>query len=246
MRGKVSKKGKLFLWLWVLVGLMADWGCHLQKPGIVYTPLQTRINKLVVVGFHSAISMGEQPDVVRCPLSGSIFMAEPVPHNVVQRMTDVLYEKVAAEKGYESISPARATEVFSGIVGSDKGLRVSPIEILQEVGSTFEADGVLAGYIYRWREREGTDYAVNRPASVAFDLHLINPAGGAILWKSKFDKTQQSLSENIFDLKTFFESRGRWMTVEKLAMFGLRKMLAELPAGKASGMPSQQIEREGP
>ena len=108
---------------------------------------------------------------------------------------------------------------------------MTPLEILQEVGKAFEADAILAGYIYRWREREGTDYAVDRPASVAFDLQLIRPTDGAVLWKMKFDKAQQSLSENILDLKTFLDGRGRWMTVEKLAMLGLRKALGDMPSG---------------
>ena len=84
----------------------------------------------------------------------------------------------------------------------------------------------------RWREREGTDYAVNKPASVFMDLHLIRPSNGAIMWKSNFDKTQQSLAENLLDLKTFTASGGKWLTVERLAEIGLRKMIEEMPSGE--------------
>ena len=243
--GKVLAKGKLFFYLWVFVALIVDGGCHFQKSVVVNTTPQMQINRLVIIGFRSAMSRDEHPDVVRCPLSGSVFVAEPVPHDVVQKMTDVLFDEVIAKKGYESISPAKAKQVFSSSIHSDKNLRMNPIEILQEIGAALEADGILVGYIYRWREREGTDYAVNRSASVAFDLHLIDTVGGTILWRSKFDKTQRSLSENVFDLKTFFASKGRWMTVENLAMLGLRKMLAEMPAGKGMGIPREQIEGEG-
>jgi len=173
-------------------------------------------------------------------------MAEPVPQNVANRMTDILYNRVAAEKGYGLVSPDQAKLVLSSIIRSDKNVAINPIEILQEVGNTFKADAVLTGYIYRWREREGTDYAVNRPASVAFDLHLISPAEGTTLWKAKFDETQRSLLENVFDVSTFFESKGKWLTVEKLAMLGLQKMLAEMPAGKDSKTQREQIEGEGP
>jgi hypothetical protein len=244
---RVFRKGGLFLWLLALAELLMYGGCHFQKTPASYEMHTAKpINKVVVDGFHTAMSRGVQPDVVRDPLSGTAFMAEPVPQNVANRMTDILFNRVAAEKGYELVSPDQAKRVFSNIINSDKNVVMSPIEILQEMGNTFEADAVLTGYIYRWREREGTDYAVNRPASVAFDLHLISPAEGTMLWKAKFDKTQRSLSENVFDMSTFIKSKGRWMTVEKLAMLGLQKMLAEMPAGKDSKIRREQIEVEGP
>ena len=244
---RIFKTSGLFLWLLVLAGLLMYGGCHFQKtPASYEMHTATPINKVVVAGFHTVMSQGVQPDVVRDPLSGTVFMAEPVSQNVANRMTDILYNRVAAEKGYKLVSPDQAKLVLSNIIRSDKNVAISPIEILQEVGNTFEADAVLTGYIYRWREREGTDYAVNRPASVAFDLHLISSAEGTTLWKAKFDKTQRSLSENVFDMSTFIKSKGRWMTVEKLAMLGLQKMLAEMPAGKDSKIRREQIEMEGP
>jgi len=244
---RVFKKGGLFLWMLALAGLLVYGGCHSQKTPASYDMHTAMpINKVVVDGFHAAMPQGMQPDVVRDPLSGTAFMAEPVPQNVANRMTDILYNRVAAEKGYGLVSPDQAKLVLSSIIRSDKNVAISPIEILQEVGNTFKADAVLTGYIYRWREREGTDYAVNRPASVAFDLHLISPAEGTTLWKAKFDETQRSLLENVFDVSTFFESKGKWLTVEKLAMLGLQKMLAEMPAGKDSKTQREQIEGEGP
>jgi len=244
---RVFKKGGLFLWMLALAGLLVSGGCHSQKTPASYDMHTAMpINKVVVDGFHAAMPQGMQPDVVRDPLSGTAFMAEPVPQNVANRMTDILYNRVAAEKGYGLVSPDQAKLVFSSIIRSDKNVAKNPIEILQEVGNTFKADAVLTGYIYRWREREGTDYAVNRPASVAFDLHLISPAEGTTLWKAKFDETQRSLSENVFDLSTFIKSKGKWLTVEKFAMLGLQKMLAEMPAGKDSKTQREQIEGEGP
>jgi hypothetical protein len=99
---------------------------------------------------------------------------------------------------------------------------------MQKIGLAFSAEAVLLGYVYRFREREGTDFAVNRAASVAFDLYLLQPIDGAILWKSRFDKTQQHLSQNILDMDTFMKGQGRWMTAERLAEIGLEDMLGGL------------------
>jgi hypothetical protein len=221
----------------VLVSLVINGGCHFRTNYFFEKPAPSyRINKVVVVGFQSAMSQGEEPGVVRDPLSGAVFMAEPVSHEVVQRMTDILFDRLVAESRYELVSPGQAKGVFSSIVYSDLNVGMGPIKVLKEVGKAFQADAVLAGFIYRWREREGNDYGVNRAASVAFDIHLIRPADGTVLWKGKFDKTQQSLSENLFDVATFVKGRGRWMTVEKLATVGLQKLLSEIsPGPKESG-----------
>ena len=117
--------------------------------------------------------------------------------------------------------------------------RAKAVAAIEKVGGRVQklsqdSDAVLVGYIYRWREREGTDYGVTRAASVSLDLHLIRPSNGAILWKGKFDKTQQSLSENLFDLGTFTESGGKWLTVDKLAAIGFDKMLKDMPSGEGS------------
>lgn len=188
------------------------------------------INKVVAVGFRAAMSQAEEPEVIRDPLTGAIFSAEPVSRHVVQEMNESLFERLVAQERYQLISPNQAKGVLSGIAGLDSSMGTGPLEILQKVGKRFGADAVLAGYIYRWREREGGDYAVRRPASVAFDLHLLRPGDGSILWKGRFDKTQRSLSENIFDLETFIKGGGRWMTAHKLAMLGLRKLVTEMSA----------------
>jgi hypothetical protein len=203
-------------------------GCQFRRGHIPEErPDRLNIEKMVVVGFQSAMSQWDDPDVIRSPISGAVFMAEPVPPHVVDKMTASLFDRILKDKNHELVSPAQARGVYLNLVATD--LMMEEAEILQKVGQAFSADAVLVGYIYRWREREGTDFAVNRPASTAFELYLLQPYNGAILWKGRFDKTQKSLSENIFDMGTFLKGRGRWMTVESLAEFGLEEMLSKLP-----------------
>ena len=131
--------------------------------------------------------------MVRSPLSGAVFMAEPVHERVVDQMTADLFDRILKNKSYDIISPAQARGVYETLVSTD--VVSGDIELSQRIGQAFSADAVLIGYVYRWREREGTDYGAERPASVAFDLYLIRPRDGAILWKGRFDKTQRALSE---------------------------------------------------
>jgi len=242
---KLFGKSRRFFLLGITAFFLLNGGCyHERVPATGEQRAMPAINKVVVVGFLPAMHQGDRADVVRDPISGSVFRAEPVPKGVVQRMTDVLFNRLVDDERFGLVSPGQARGVFSKLVDSDRNVGMAPVKIAQAVGRSFKADAVLAGYVYRWREREGGDYAVKRPASVAFNLHLIRPSDGAILWKSKYDKTQRSLSENLFDLSTFVEGKGRWMNAEKLAMIGLEKLLAQMPGApvKEAEKPAEKTE----
>jgi hypothetical protein len=193
------------------------------------------VTKLAVRGFGGAVNGGTAAEVVRSPISGGLFTAGPVPQTAVNWMNDVLFEMLVERGTYEYISPAQTRGVYVDLMASDENLSLSPRQALRTVGAALEADAVLAGHIYRWQEREGSDYGVTRPASVAFDLHMIRPATGEVIWSAKFDKTQRSLTEDLFDYATFVKSGGKWLTAEKLARIGLSKMISGMPKGAARG-----------
>jgi len=180
----------------------------------------------VVAGFIPVLSGNEEPGIVRGPLQGAVYMASPVPENIAENLTESLFSKVA-EKGYELISPGQAKGVLASLHFSKPNME--GVELYREVGKTLSADGVLIGYIFRWWEREGKDFAVDRPASVGFDLYLLRSENGAVVWRGKFDKTQQSFFENLLDAGTFFKSKGKWVKAETLAEMGLSELLLKFP-----------------
>jgi len=189
------------------------------------------VRKIVVIGFRPALNPREKPGMIRNPISGAVFVSEPVPPSAVHFMNEHLFKQLLEDKIHEFISPGQAKGVLSTLVSKD--LVIGDTEIIQEIGKAFSADAVLIGYLYRWRERIGTDYAIDRPASVAFDLNLIQSGNGAILWSEGFDKSQRSLSENLLDMDAFIYGGGKWMTVDRLADFGLTMMLKKMPEDKA-------------
>lgn len=202
--------------------------CHAKKVPVADLENEVaKIEKIAVVGFHAAMVEGQKAEVVR-DLSGSVYIAEAASEEGAEIMTDILFDYLVEDQRYKLISPSDARNVFSRIVDSDEHMEKGRSEVLQEVGERFNSDAVLAGYIYRWRERKGTSIAVERAASVSLDLCLIRPGDGKVLWRGKFDKTQQSLTENLFDAGTFFHGKGQWMTVQELATLGLQKILADM------------------
>jgi hypothetical protein len=74
-------------------------------------------------------------------------------------------------------------------------------------------------YVYRFEERKGGNFAVERPASVGFHMHLMEQ--GAVTKVFVFDEHQQSLMENVLDIGKFFRRGAKWVTAEELAVEGI-------------------------
>jgi hypothetical protein len=109
-------------------------------------------------------------------------------------------------------------------------------------GISFTTDEGEARYlnvlVYRFQERRGGNFSVERPASVGYHVHLFGPAG--LTKVVVFDETQQALSENIFGFFTFLRRGAKWITAEALAREGVDKALDDLAedlarAGKTEG-----------
>jgi len=215
----------------LFISLLISAGCQgdRRSPLSHQPPFRPIIQTLVVVGFQAAITDGQGPALVRNPITGTSFMSWSIRDDVVDWLNDRLFEMVAQDKGRNLIPPGQAQGVIESIMQSDAQLGIHPLQMIKNVGQTFGADAVLIGQVYRWQERLGTDYGVETPASVAFDLSLVRPSDGAILWRGNYDKTQKSLFENLFDLNTYVKSGGRWLTAKELAGFGLEHLLAQMP-----------------
>ena len=179
--------------------------------------------KLVFFGFQPVLDPGEGVLTVQSPLSGAVFEAEPVEGKIAQDLTEDLYKRLIQKKDRHVISPDQARGIFSVII--ERAPASTDRQIMPQIGRAFSAKAVLAGYVYRWRERRGSGLAVDSPASVAFDLCLIDSDTTKLLWKGRFDKTQRSLSENIFEFRIFLEGKGKWMTAKELANIGLRQLM---------------------
>ncbi len=225
-------RSRLIPWASLLALWFGLWACAPAPKALAPAePSAPPIRRLVVFGFEAALNTGQAPGVVGDPLSGTTAPAEPVSGAAARRLTGALLELLAARPKLELIPPEQAEGVYASLVERDSEARASLTHLLAEIGRHFSADAVLAGHLYRWRERKGGAYSVDQPASVAFDLHLIRPQDGAQIWWGKFDKTQRSLSENLLDYRTFVKSGGRWLTAAELASLGLQRLVQELPLG---------------
>jgi hypothetical protein len=200
---------------------------HLQREVTEPKGFSPKIERIVVIGFRPLVPAGQNPAMAFNPFRGALHYAEPVPQEVADKLTTSLFSRLKTKGGYQFISPgeARAEAASLGFSYST----MNDLEMYQKIRQSLSADAIMAGYIYGWRERKGVEYGVDVPASVAFDLYLLRVADKAVLWRGGFDKTQQSLAENVLDFHTFLRARGRWMSALELAELGLDSIIEKLP-----------------
>lgn len=69
--------------------------------------------------------------------------------------------------------------------------------------------------IFRYEERVGGNLGVDKPAGVAFHMHLME--SNVLKRIFIFDEDQQALSENLFNIGKFFRRGAKWVTAEELS-----------------------------
>ncbi len=204
-------------------------GCHYA--GGVSTTLKDDgkviFKRIAVVPFQRISPEEADIKTVRCPVCGLILRTEKSPQGSEKIVEDIFFEGLTNKKVFTLIPPDRVGGIYERVTA---GLfKADLLEILKKVGGELEADGIILGYVYRYRERKGNAYSVEKPASVAFEIHLIRVSDGAVVWKGIFDKTQTSLMEDMLQISSFLKERGRWVTAEELAAEGMDEVLKRFP-----------------
>lgn len=212
----------LFLLIIMVNGCMGEQGKGLEISG---PPIEA--GKIVFLGFKPALSPGQEPALFENPMTGATVRSEPVNQSIADIMSDKIYTLLIETKDYEFINLREIKSLTDPALYNESS--GDSIKIIQTIGNAVSADVVLTGYIYRMHEREGSEYTAGSPASVAFDLYLINVKDGSFLWKGRFDKTQKTLSENLLEIKSFLKFKGKWVDSKTLAEIGLNELIESMP-----------------
>lgn len=171
--------------------------------------------------------------VERCQLCGALLSTERMPGGAEKVVEDIFVGSLMLNKRFEIIPPERAGAIFEMV--SSASLKATLQENLKKTGSELGADGIVIGYVYRYRERKGFAYGTDETASVGFDIHLMRVLDGTIVWRGIFDKKQRSLTEDVLQISSFFKDRGRFITAKELATEGIEAILEQFPGLKREG-----------
>ncbi|NIQ39819.1 MAG: hypothetical protein GTN81_14705 [Proteobacteria bacterium] len=211
-----------------MIGLVATimLGCNGSMGREVRTMSTTLENPGIVVLVPFFVSRPDKSGrrVVRCPgCEGYMTIGEIAPEGP-QVITDHFRRKLS-RIGYTLASEEMVEEIFPSL----RHLEQKPGVLAQKIALELQADSVILGWTFQYRERIGGDWGAERPASVTFVAVLLDGRSGRLLWHSKFDETQRPLSENILHLPTFLRRGGRWVTASELASDGVGHVLLRFP-----------------
>jgi len=165
-----------------------------------------------------------------CSVCAGVHRSSEVVFGSQNIVTQILYGKLEALGTFTVLPLERVEEVRSKV---DRNRSETDLpSISTQLGKELNVDFVMVGILFRFEERIGSSLGVEKPASVAFDLHLFRMRDGKRVWDATFDETQKPLSDNLFQIGSFFKSGAKWLTAEELAGVGINEVLKKLPEVK--------------
>jgi hypothetical protein len=149
----------------------------------------------------------------------------PLPPDAGLAVTAQIYDFLAARSDFRFVADLTVQDAMQrSSVQDAPNLTARAVALGKEVA----ADAVIFGTVSRFRERVGTELGATSPASVIFDLSLVDVASGEVLWKGSFAKTQEPLSSNFFNFWMFWRAGPHWFSARELAGLGVDKLLEEM------------------
>ena len=215
-------------WLSVLIlATMVLWGCSAPKPVAQSQLDASNIRRIVVFPFKNMYAVYGDNVSFTCPICGNSFIIAEVAEGGEWTVTDSFLSALNERKGFQLITPDAAYDIQSSFM--DTSSTQSDLDLMVKVGKNFQADALIMGRVYRYQERIGTKLAADTPASVAFDVLLLEADSGRLLWEGHFKETQKSLSENLYNFRKFFKRGGKWLTAAELTDIGVEEVLKTFP-----------------
>lgn len=210
----------------IILGL--NYGCQTPVYVTETAPELANFKTILVIPFKDMSRIPGNYMDTRCPVCGRVFVTGEVTDNATDFLTTQTIALLEGYTQYRFVLEPQADTSLDHLYSANPTTN-GPREAFVEKGRKNNTDVVLLGLIYRFKDRIGTGYSVESPASVAFGMHLIRVADGRTIWSAHFDETQKSLGENLFQLGTFLNRGGRWVTAEELATSGLEEIFKKFP-----------------
>jgi len=128
----------------------------------------------------------------------------------------------------ERLIPAKIVAKVYATISSDSALD-TPWKLAMRLGEELEADLIIVGTVWRFREKEVMPRTGAAPASVAFGLYLVEVSSGKRLWRGAFEGTQKILSDDVLgSLKQLKMGHG-WLSADELARYGVKDIFRKFP-----------------
>lgn len=150
-------------------------------------------------------------------------LAEGADQIMTRLVNDVLQIRFADQM----VSMEESAAVYANVI-RDQTLD-TPRKLAKKFGENLQADLVVVGTIWRFREKGTVIEIPDSPASVAFAVYLIEVVSGKRLWRNAFDGTQKTLSEDVLGGLKQIKMGLRWLSVNELARYGAKNVFLKFP-----------------
>jgi hypothetical protein len=226
----IQKRMKRYVRLgFILAFMISLLACQATSPKAPEEQAPVKFDTILVLPFENMSARYGEGKTVRCEICGNIFKTGPVSDNADMAMTEQMIRITSEWQQYTLIHPSQAKGVLAEILASQGNQSLSRREALVKTARALDADVVLTGHVYRSVERVGERYSIDTPASVLFDVDLVNADDGRLLWSSYFKETQKALLDNLLEVDKFFKRGAAWISAEELAAFGMKDVLKDFP-----------------
>ncbi len=177
---------------------------------------------IAVLPFHLAGGNDNIQTMTSCQLSKEQIKCEQVASKIGLLTATSMAREIAIYGLHRVVEPREALAIIPN-------LGLVPVE---NIGRKLKVDMLVFGTVTRYLERIGGPYGVTRPASVAFEVVMVDARSGKKVWAGKFSHTQKGLSEDLTNLGSFLRGGGKWLTVRELADVGIARLVQQLPGLK--------------
>ena len=218
----------LMIAVWCIAGLMVD-GYLTNRTAAQSRAEPTKIQweKIGVLPFFKGRRSTDTGETLICPICELSFKSENIKDSADRAITSYVQEALERRYRDKVIFLDEVSRVFQEIPRDDT--KDTPRSLAQKAGEALGADLMIAGTVWRYRDRVRDPMGPGRGASVAFDMYLMEVPSGRALWKVKFDETQRPLTEDIRGAKGLIKKGVRWLSADELARYGVEEVFKRFP-----------------
>jgi hypothetical protein len=214
--------------VWCIAGLMVD-GYLTSRTAAQSRAESIRVQwkKIGVMPFFKGRRSADTGETLTCPICELSFKPENIKDGADREITSYVQETLERRYRDKVIAFDEVSRVYQKIPRDDT--KDTPRSLAQKAGEALGADLMIAGTVWRYRDRIQEPMGPGRGASVAFDMYLIEVSGAKTVWKKRFDETQRPLTEDIRGAKGLIKKGARWLSADELARHGVEEVFKRFP-----------------
>jgi len=214
--------------VWCIAGLMVDG--YLTNRAAAQSraePIKIQWSKIGVMPFFKGRRSADTGEILTCSICELSFKSENMKDGADKAITSYVQEALERRYRDKVVAFDEVSRVYQEIPRDDT--KDTPRSLAQKAGEALGADFMIAGTVWRYKDRVRDPMGPGRGASVAFDMYLIEVSDAKTVWKRRFDETQRSLTEDIRGAKVLIKKGAKWLSADELARYRVEEVFKRFP-----------------